>query len=225
MRKLILVLTVAVVPFVASCGTDDSADLEQEVADQAATIDARDEEIADLEQEVADQAAVIEPLEAELADLEQRAADQAATIDARDEEIADLEQGVADQAAVIESLEAQLADLGQQATGQTAAAEEQAPAADSDAWLASLEASIAAGLNERWAGEYDEHEVSCPALSLEDLNAGDEFTCSADCECVFDPARNVIPTDIEVTYEGDRSASWAEILDDGGTGGSGSFEG
>ncbi len=188
MKKLMLAMAMAVLPL-AACGSDGSqAAFEAEIADQAATIESLEEKIA----ESADQAATIESLEAEIAELDRRAAEQT--------------EEIADQAATIESLEA------------AAEAELQAREADSSAWRASLEASIEAGLNEQWSGEYEQHDVSCPAVDLEGLTAGDEFACQADCQCTPFPTQNVNPSEIRVVYDGNRAASWQEVLSPGASG-------
>jgi len=197
MKKLIVALAISALPLLASCGSDDTqANLEQEVAEQEATIESRDDDIAGLEQEVAD---------------------QAATIEARDDDIADLEGEVADQAATIQSLEDEIAALQQQAAEQTAD-DSAAEAVDSSEWVAALESNIEAGLNEQWAGQYEDHSVSCPAVDLQELAAGDEFTCDADCQCVPDPTSNITPTDIKVVYDGNLGATWEEILASGNAG-------
>jgi uncharacterized protein YceK len=98
---------------------------------------------------------------------------------------------------------------------------------DTDAaWAAGLETSIADTMNSYWAGTYENHAVSCPDVDLAQLATGDEFTCDAVCdEC--DGGATRIPSSVSVTYEGDGSCSWQEVLDPGATGpgASGSYDG
>ncbi len=191
MKRLTTIATVMILAGVVACGTDDAADLDQATSDAQVTA---------LEEELADQDDTIEARESEIAELDQELAELEDTIEARDAEISELEQPATEEAIV-------------------------EPDAASITWVASLENSIEAGLNDFWEGEYAEHGVSCPDVSLDDLAAGDEFTCSAECTCVPDPETYIYPTDITVTYDGDLGCTWEEHLEGDVTGASGSFAG